>query len=128
MSTYLENAKKQAKENTFFRKVLATSDKTQVVAMSLKPGEDIGLETHPDNDQVLFCVTGKGECVVDGETHSFEKGDIMLVSAGAEHNFTNTDEDEMKILTTYSPPHHADGTVHETKADAEAAEAAEHSH
>lgn len=125
MSNYLENLKKQAKENEYFRKVVATSGKTQVVLMSLLPGEDIGLETHNENDQVLICVKGEGTCVLDGEKHPFSKGDAVLVTAGTEHNFTTVGDEPMKIITTYSPAHHPDGTIHETKAEAEAAELAE---
>lgn len=128
MSTYIHDAKGKAKENSYFRQVIAHSDKTQVVLMSLLPGEDIGMEVHPNEDQVLYCVAGSGKCVLDGVEHSFEKGDVVLVSAGTEHNFINGDDEPMKIITTYSPPHHKDGTVHKTKADAEAAEAAEHGH
>lgn len=122
MSTYLHDVSKKAQQNTYFREVLGSSDKTQVVIMSLLPGEDIGMEIHPDNDQVLLCVDGVGKCVLDGVEHPFEAGDAVIVSAGTEHNFINGQTGAMKIVTTYSPPHHADGTIHKTKAEAEANE------
>ncbi len=113
----------QAKENDYFRKVLFTNSHTQVVLMSLKPGEDIGMETHEDNDQILYFVTGNGKAVINGEEHSIDAGDLVDVPAGAEHNFINTGDEAMKLFTVYGPAHHPDGTIHETKADAEADEA-----
>ncbi len=123
---HLENLEQQAKDNTTFRTVVANSKKVQVVVMSINPGEDIGLETHSENDQVLYLVSGKGEVVLNGEKSEFKSGDAVVVPAGTEHNFTTVGNVPMKIITTYSPPHHADGTVHVTKADAEAAEAKHH--
>ena len=120
---HLKNLEQQAKDNTNFRSVLANGVHTQIVVMHINPGEDIGLETHPDNDQVLYLVSGKGEVVLNGEKREFNAGDAVLVPAGTEHNFTTLGDAPMKIITTYSPPHHPVGTVHTTKADAEAAEA-----
>lgn len=123
---HLKNLEQQAKDNTTFRTVVANSKHTQVVVMSINAGEDIGLETHTENDQVLYLVSGKGEVVLNGEKSEFNAGDCVLVPAGTEHNFTTMGSEPMKIITTYSPPHHPAGTIHKTKADAEAAEAAEH--
>ena len=125
---HLKNLEQQAKDNTTFRTVVANSKHTQVVVMHINPGEDIGLETHPDNDQVLYLVSGRGEAVLNGEKSEFNAGDCVLVPAGTEHNFTTVGDEPMKIITTYSPPHHPEGTVHQTKADAEAAEAEHESH
>jgi mannose-6-phosphate isomerase-like protein (cupin superfamily) len=94
--------------------------------MDVKPGEDIGKEIHPNEDQVLYLISGKGPIYMDGKEMDFNKGDCVLVPAGTEHNFTTIGDESMKIITTYSPPHHPDGTVHTTKADAEAAEAEHH--
>lgn len=123
---HLKDLKQQAIDNTTFRTVVANSKHTQVVVMSINAGEDIGKEVHTDNDQVLYLVSGKGTVFLAGEESEFNPGDCVLVPAGTEHNFTTMGSEPMKIITTYSPPHHADGTVHKTKADAEAAEAAEH--
>ena len=109
------------RKNEYFRQVLATSKHTQVVVMSIKPGEDIGMEVHEDNDQVLYLMDGSGQVVLNGQSNEFNKDDLVLVPAGTEHNFIAGGEG-MKILTSYSPPHHPDGTVHKTKAEAEAAE------
>jgi len=116
---FVEDIKEQAKKNTFFRQVLETGDHTQVVIMSINPGEDIGSETHPDTDQVLYLVEGEGKVVLNGEEAPYKAGDIVLVHGGTEHNFITVGDEPMKIITTYSPPHHPAGTVHKTKADAQ---------
>lgn len=119
---HLSNLKTQAIENTYFRSVVANSNHTQVVIMSVNPGEDIGLEVHPKEDQVLYLVSGQGKVLLNGQASDFKAGDCVLVPAGVEHNFTTVGDEPMKIITTYSPPHHPEGTVHKTKAEAEEAE------
>jgi mannose-6-phosphate isomerase-like protein (cupin superfamily) len=114
--------KRAAKENSFFRKVLVTANKSQVVLMSLIPGEEIGTESH-DGDQLLYAVKGEGVAVINGVQEPFEKGAMLCVPAGAEHNVINTGDEPFKLFTIYAPPQHAGGTVHETKARADAAEA-----
>jgi mannose-6-phosphate isomerase-like protein (cupin superfamily) len=114
--------KRAAKENSFFRKVLVTANKSQVVLMSLIPGEEIGTESH-DGDQLLYAVKGEGVAVINGVQEPFEKGAMLCVPAGAEHNVINTGDEPFKLFTIYAPPQHAAGTVHETKARADAAEA-----
>lgn len=121
--TQLKNIMEKAKQNDYFRQVLATGKNVQVVVMSIPPGGEIGMETHNGNDQTLLLVEGSGQAVLNGQTADFEAGDIVLVPAGTEHNFTASGNAPMKIITTYSPPHHADGTVHRTKAEADAASA-----
>ena len=119
---HIKDLESKAMKNTTFRTVLATSKHTQVVVMDVKPGEDIGKEIHPNEDQVLYLISGRGTIYMDGKEMDFNKGDCVLVPAGTEHNFTTIGDESMKIITTYSPPHHPDGTVHKTKVDAEAAE------
>lgn len=119
---YVLNVKKAAKENDFFRKVLVTGMKSQVVLMSLEPGEEIGSEVH-QVDQIIYAVEGKGKVVIDGGENEFEKGDIAFVPAGAQHNVLNTDDEPMKLFTIYAPPEHAAGAIHRTKVEAEMAEA-----
>ena len=116
--------KDEVKENEFFRKVVFTGEKSQLVMMSLLPGEEIGYEVH-DVDQLLFCVKGEGKVVLEGVEDAFEKGMVACVPAGVHHNILNTDDEKpMKLFTVYSPPQHAAGTIHRTKAEAEAAETA----
>lgn len=118
---YVVDIKKAAKSNDYFRKVLFTAPKTQLVLMALQAHEEIGAEVH-EVDQVLYVVEGEGKVVLDGAAQEFEKGMIVVVPAGVRHNVINTDDEPMKLFTVYAPPQHAPGTVHHTKADAEAAE------
>lgn len=121
MKGLISGVKDIAKHNHNFRQVLKTGKHTQIVVMSIVPGGEIGEEVHKDNDQVLYLVKGEGTVIVDGERRAFHKHDMVLVSAGQKHNFINTGEEDMKIITTYSPPHHPDGTIHKTKEDADKA-------
>ncbi len=104
------------KANTFFRQELATHRFSQLVVMSIEPGEDIGMEVH-DLDQILVFIEGEGEAVLDGETGAIGPGSLVIVPAGVEHNFTNTGTGPLKLFTIYAPAEHAAGTVHKTKAD-----------
>ena len=112
-----------AANNDFFRAVRFTGKHTQVVVMTLQPGEDIGAEVHPDNDQVLIFTEGTARAEVGGEQHDVGAGDLVVVPAGTRHNFTNTGSGVLRLLTIYGPPDHAPDIVHKTKADAEQAEA-----
>jgi len=111
-----------ARANDAFRQVLLTGEKEQVVVMTIPVGGDIGSEVHPDTDQVLVFVDGQGRAELDGVTTLVGPNDLVFVRAGTRHNFTNTGEVPMRLITIYAPPEHAPGTVHQTKADAEADE------
>lgn len=113
-----QNIEQLTTENSNFRKVLFTNKHSQVVLMSILPGEDIGQEIHEGVDQVLVFVEGHGNAVIGGERHDIGAGDLFAVPAGTEHNFINTGDATMKLFTVYSPPEHPDGVVHTTKADA----------
>lgn len=125
MKPYHANITEKTQQNDNFRQVLCSTDNAQLVVMSLKPSEDIGMEVH-EVDQYLFFVSGTGKAVLNGEESAFGPGDVYIVPHGTEHNFINTGEGEVKLFTIYAPAEHADGTVHKTKAEADAAEAAEH--
>lgn len=118
---HIDSIKEKCLQNSYFRQVLATGPHTQVVIMSIPAGGEIGEETHADNDQVLYLVKGVGQAVLNGQSAAFKEGDLVLVPAGTLHNFICDPNSEMKIITTYSPPHHPDGTIHKTKAEADAA-------
>ncbi len=107
-----------AKQNTFFRKEIMTADHTQVVLMSLKPGEDIGLEVHKKIDQILVFVQGSGEANITGKKIPIKEGDLAFVPAGTVHDFVNTGKTDLKLFTTYSPPNHQAGVIQKTKAEA----------
>ncbi|MGZ7129481.1 MAG: cupin domain-containing protein [Halobacteriota archaeon] len=111
-------------ENGNFRKVLYTSKHSQLVLMSLKPGEDIGMEVHEENDQFFRFEKGQGKCVIDGNEYALSDGVAVVVPAGAQHNIINASKTEdLKLYTIYSPAHHKDGIVRATKEEAEANEA-----
>ena len=116
---YKDNIEKLTLENTDFRQVLYTGDRTQLVLMSLKPGEEIGTEVHEENDQFFRFEAGEGRVVIDLTEYEVRDGDAVVVPRGAEHNVINTSETEdLKLYTLYSPPHHADGIVRETREEA----------
>jgi mannose-6-phosphate isomerase-like protein (cupin superfamily) len=112
----------EARRNENFRSVLHTSGHTQVVVMAIPAGEDIGAEVHEHNDQVLTFVEGRARADVAGESAEVGPGDMVVVPAGTEHNFTNVGDGVLKLYTIYGPPDHAESTVHRTKEEAEEAE------
>ena len=122
MNPFIGNIIEIAKENTNYRKEIATVTDSQVVVMSIGPGDDVGEEVHHDVDQTLLFVGGTGKAVLNGEESSIEMGTMAVVPRGTRHNFINTGEGDLKIVTVYAPPHHKVGTVHATKAEAEADE------
>lgn len=122
MKGYVIDIEKATRDNTTFRTVLYTAKNSQLVVMSIAPGEDIGKEVH-DLDQFIRCESGQGRAILDGVEHDIRDGFAIVVPAGAEHNIINTSADtDLKLYTVYSPPNHKDGTVHATKADAESHE------
>ncbi len=121
MQGFTTNIEKLTSENDNFRKVLYTDKNSQLVLMSLLPGEEIGEEVH-DVDQFLRVETGIGTAVLDGVTHAIADGSVVIVPAGVKHNIINSDAGAMKLYTLYMPPHHRDGVVHKTKAEGEADE------
>lgn len=120
MKGYNTNLEKETLDNENFRKVLYTARHSQLVLMSLKPNEDIGMETHEHNDQFLRFEAGSGKVIVDDSEYEVADGDVVIVPAGAKHNVINTSSTEaLKLYTVYSPPDHKDGIVHKTKEEAE---------
>jgi mannose-6-phosphate isomerase-like protein (cupin superfamily) len=128
MIGYVGPIENQTLENTFFRRVLYTGPHAQLVLMCLAPGEEIGDEVHPKVDQFFRIEQGEAKFVFnEAEQHLVRDGGAVVVPAGTWHNVVNTSQTTpLKLYTVYSPPNHPDGTVHKTKAEAEAAEAAEH--
>lgn len=111
-----------ARTNDAFRRELLTGEHAQVVVMTIPAGGEIGEEVHDDVDQVLLFIEGTGEAVLDGEPSAVGPNQLVLVRAGTRHNFVNTGAAPMRLVTVYSPPEHEPGTVHQTKAEADAAE------
>jgi len=124
MKGFNSNIEKETLENNNFRKVLYTGKHSQLVLMSLKPNEEIGMEVHTDNDQFFRFEKGQGKVIIDGNEYDVADGSAIVVPAGAEHNVVNVSaSDDLKLYTIYSPAHHKDGIVRAAKAEAEANEA-----
>lgn len=118
MKGYISNIEKESLENDNFRRVLYTAKNSQLVLMSLLPGEDIGEEVH-ELDQFIRVEAGEGKAVLDGAEHPVTDGSAIVIPAGARHNVINTSATEkLKLYTIYSPPEHQDGVVRKTKAEA----------
>jgi mannose-6-phosphate isomerase-like protein (cupin superfamily) len=111
-----------ARENEAFRREIATGSHSQIVAMTIPPGEEIGEEVHEHVDQILLFIDGEGEAVLEGQRSDVRPNDLVLVKAGTRHNFINRGDRSLRLVTIYAPPEHPPGTVHATKAEAEAAE------
>src|SRR5665647_3029915 len=112
MKGFKSNIKEDALKNENFRKVLYTSKHLQLVLMSLKPGEDIGEETHPNSDQFFRFESGKGKCIINGNEYKVENGDAIVIPAGSKHNVINTDAvKDLKMYTIYAVPQHKDGLI-----------------
>lgn len=124
MKWFNTNIEKETLANSNFRKVLYTGKTSQLVLMTLPVNTDIGVETHPDNDQFFRFEQGEGKCIVDGNEYIVWDGSALIVPAWAEHNIINTSNtEELKMYTIYSPPHHKDGIIRSTKQEAEKNEA-----
>jgi mannose-6-phosphate isomerase-like protein (cupin superfamily) len=128
MRGWIGDIEQATTENETFRTVLFTGEHTQLTVMSIAPGDDIGLEVHEDHDQFLRVERGSARVELGpsedqlDEIHDVEDDWAVIVPAGTWHNVVNTGDGELKVYSLYSPPEHPDGTVHRTKADAEAAE------
>jgi len=118
MKGYLTNIERDTIANADYRRVVYTGKHTQLVLMMLRPGEEIGLETHTGHDQFIRVEAGSGYVQLDGKRHQVEDGSAVVIPSGAEHNVVNSSRTEpLRLYTLYSPPEHPDGTVQHTKAD-----------
>jgi mannose-6-phosphate isomerase-like protein (cupin superfamily) len=125
VTEYFGSIERSTLNNSFFRQVLFTGRHEQLVLMCLQKGEDIGEEVHEDTDQFFRIEEGEAKFVVNGKEHIARNGDAVIVPAGARHNvINNSDEKPVRLYTIYSPPQHPDGTIEQTKEDAEKNKAA----
>tara|TARA_B100000378_G_C18008274_1_gene399698 strand:- start:71 stop:460 length:390 start_codon:yes stop_codon:yes gene_type:complete len=118
MTGYIANIEQETLENDNFRKVLFTGNYSQLVVMSVKPGEEIGSEVH-GLDQFIRIEQGHAKVVLDGEESEVSDDWAVIIPAGTKHNVINTGTEDLKLYSLYSPPEHKDGTIHKTKADEE---------
>jgi mannose-6-phosphate isomerase-like protein (cupin superfamily) len=123
---FIDDIVARARANSYFREVLATGPHSQIVVMSIPPGGDIGDEVHDDVDQVLVFVAGEGQAILNGEKSAVAVHTLVHVPAGTRHNFVNTGTTDLRLYTVYAPPEHKPGTIHKTRAEADAAHRAEH--
>jgi mannose-6-phosphate isomerase-like protein (cupin superfamily) len=122
MTGFCQNIEEATSANENFRQVLFTGRHAQLVVMCLQPGEEIGMETHDTVDQFFRVEAGTAKFVLNGEEKTATDGFAVIVPAGVQHNVVNLGADKLKLYTVYSPPNHPPGTVHQTKAEADAAE------
>jgi len=129
---FAANLERITQMNPNFRTAIWTGKYLQLTVMSLKAGESIGFEMHPDLDQLLYIVSGNGlvrmgtRRDVMSVTERLGEGFAFIVPAGTWHNLTNTGRRPLKLFSVYAPPQHPRGTVHVTKAESDAAEAYDH--
>ncbi|MCE5236735.1 MAG: cupin domain-containing protein [Clostridiaceae bacterium] len=122
------NIEKATINNNCFRTALWTGNHLQLTLMSINAGEDIGLEMHPNLDQFIRIVDGRGIVKMgDAENNlDFEayvnKDYAFIIPAGTWHNLFNTGARPIKLYSIYAPSQHPHGTVHQTRAIADAAE------
>ena len=122
MKGFADDIEKLTEENDKFREVLYTGRHMQLVLMAIQPGEEIGAETHEGHDQFFRFETGTGEVTIDGVVTRVKADDGVIVPAGARHNVVNTGSEPLRLYTIYAPPEHKDGTVHKTRAEADASD------
>ena len=128
MDPWVGDIEQETRRNDTFRTVVFTGEHTQLTVMSIAPGDDIGGEVHDGHDQFIRIESGSARVELGGTEDSPAKvqevGDdwAVIIPSGTWHNVVNTGEEPLKLYSLYSPPEHPDGTVHRTKADAEAAE------
>ena len=121
MAGYYVDIEKRTRENKNFREVLFTGQLIQLVIMSLKPEEEIGLETYLDTDQFISVEEGSGRAILDGLIYELKPGSALVIPTGTEYNIINTSTTEMlKLSTVYIPPDYSNGTIHKTKAESTA--------
>jgi mannose-6-phosphate isomerase-like protein (cupin superfamily) len=122
MKGFIDDIESLTETNSDFRRVLYTGSQMQLVLMSLRPGEEIGEEIHPDRDQFFRVEQGSGEIFIDDKTTAVKADMAMIVPAGAKHNVRNNGKEALKLYTLYAPPEHKEGTIHATKAEADSHE------
>ena len=126
MQAYYGNIEKETLDNTNFRKVLYTGAHTQLVVMSLNPGEEIGTEVHDTVDQFFRIEQGTAQFIIDGQSTEAGPDQVVIIPAGSQHNVESLGPDTLKLYTLYSPPNHPPNTIHATKTEADEAEKHHH--
>jgi len=118
--SFQANILERTRENPNFRRVEFTGANSQLVVMTIPPGDDVGEEVHPHTEQTLFFLGGTAKVLLDGKESRARPGDVVVVTPGTRHNFINDGREPLRIYTVYAPPNHIDGRIHRTHKDAEA--------
>jgi len=121
MHGYITNIEKVTLENTDYRHVLYTAKNSQLVLMSLLPGEEIGEEVH-ELDQFIRIESGSGKAILNGTEYKISADDAIVIPQGVRHNIINGGTETLKLYTVYSPPEHQDGIIRHTKDEADSQE------
>jgi mannose-6-phosphate isomerase-like protein (cupin superfamily) len=116
MKGYVLNIEKETLDNEDYRRVLYTSKDSQLVLMTIQPGDEIGAEVH-ELGQFIRIESGKAKAVLDGVEHEMAEDWAVVIPAGCEHNIINIGDTPLRLYSVYSPPEHKDGTLHKTKAE-----------
>ncbi len=124
---YIGNIERETLKNENFRKVLNTTELSQLVVMAIEAGDDIGMEIHDEHDQFIRIEQGKAEVILDGEKTIVEDDFAIVIPAGVKHNIVNIGDKKLKLYTIYTPPEHPDGTIHKNKAESDVYESEHHS-
>lgn len=123
MQPFSTNIEKQTLNNNYYRKVIFTGTKIQLVLMSLKPLEEIPVEIHHNIDQFLRLEFGQANAYVGNKIFHLKADDVIIIPAGTKHRILNTSKTKkLKLYSIYATPEHPDKTIHKTKADADKAE------
>ncbi len=128
MLGWVGDVERETLANASFRRVVFTAGNLQLTVMSIPPGGEIGLEMHEGVDQFLRVEQGRGRVLFGASREALDQGhDVsdgwaVIVPAGVSHNVVNTGGDDLRLYSLYAPPEHPDGTVHQTKAESDAAE------
>ncbi len=117
--SYRTHITREAENNSNFRRVLFTGQKSQLVVMSIPVDGEVGEETHEHVEQTLYFQAGNGSVRLNEDVFPVQAGDVVVVTPGTRHNVVNTGSSPLKIATVYAPPNHIDGRVHATKEDAD---------
>jgi len=118
--SFQANILERTRENPNFRRVEFTGANSQLVVMTIPPGDDVGEEVHPHTEQTLFFLSGTAKVVLDGKESRVKAGDVVVVTPGTRHNFINDGHEPLRVYTVYAPPNHIDGRIHRTHKDADA--------
>jgi len=116
MQVFVTDIEQDALKNEFYRRVLLTERHTQLVLMTLLPGEETGIEVHKHHDQLIRVEAGSGALNLADRSYRLSDGVVVVIPAGIDHNIANTSPDEpLRLYTLYSPPAHPHGIVHHRK-------------